>query len=220
MAILVIHGAARLSTIIEGFVSEHYHSIYRYVDSSCFNDNGISAESIKSMNIISNPIFLEGASTFDYVSTIGYKNMLARQKAFEWAQSHYSLNPINVVHPKSYISPDARIGVGNIFLPGVIVEPGVTLGNNNIFWSNSTVCHDCIIGSHNFIAASAVLGGYVQLGDSCFLGFGSIINDHLKVADDTFLASGSVLIKNHSVSGERLCGVPAKIMPTPFPPEN
>ena len=173
-----------------GFLLGQYQQIHRYIDQAFLNSNPSSSISSPKSDFITDINSVCRGISFDYISTIGYKNMAARKQVFEWACEHKRLNPINIIHETCYISPDSKIGKGNIFFPGVIVEPGAIVGNNNIMWSNTTLCHDSILGSHNFIAASSVLGGHVKVGDLCFLGFGSIINDNLEVVDRTFLASG------------------------------
>lgn len=208
---LIIHGAGRLSNIIESFLERSYDKIYRFVDYSCALQHNSDAPHVNTSIISEMPDCVDG-KTLDYVSSIGYNNMLSRKNAYMSMTSLEIIVPINVVHQNAYVSPDADIGLGNVFFPGVIVEPGVTIGDNNIIWSNAVVCHDSKIGSHNFIAASSVIGGFSCLGDSVFLGFGSIINEHLNVCSHSFLASGTVLTKSISAEGLRLCGVPAKPM--------
>lgn len=208
---LIIHGAGRLSSIIASFKGESYEKIYRFVDYST-EANQNSEESHGRPSIIYELPECGEEQMLDYVSSIGYNNMLSRKEAYRSMARLKTITPINVIHQNAYISPHADIGVGNIFFPGVIVEPGVTIGDNNIIWSNTVICHDSTIGSHSFIAASSVIGGFSRLGDSVFLGFGSIVNDNLNVCSHSFLASGSVLTKSISVEGSRLCGVPAKPM--------
>ena len=206
--ILVIHGAGRLSEMTSKFVGNKYDKIVSFVNpeysSRLPQDHCLSVITSFPSEIV------EGSA--DYISTIGYKNMEARKHAFCTLSANYFLDPVNIIHPRSFISPEADIGVGNIFFPGVVIEDGVKIGDNNIFWSNSCICHDSTLGSHNFFAASVTVGGFCSVEECCFLGFGSIINEDLKIAKRTFVASGTVLTKSQLIPGARICGVPARLM--------
>ena len=203
--LVILHGAGRLSEIIYNVVKDDYEKFYLYVDADYLK----YLQSYTKIPVISS---LPDGVSADYISTIGYKSMEKRKSAYIFMSSKDGLSSVNIVHPAAYISPAAKIGVGNIFFPGVIVEDGVCIGDNYVFWSNACICHDAIIGNHGFFAASVTIGGYCIIGESCFLGFGSIVNEQLELADCTFSASGSVIVKSQLIVGARLCGVPAKVM--------
>ncbi|WP_196757506.1 hypothetical protein [Prochlorococcus marinus] len=208
--ILVLHGASRLAEMLTMQLQDNYIRVYKLVDPS-FSDERAS----NAFDCISRIEEIREECTppiFDYVSTIGYKNMKYRMRAYLNSISNKLLQPVNVIHPAAYVSASASLGVGNILFPGVVVEDGVTLGDNNIIWSNACICHDAKIGSHNFIAASVTIGGLSIINDSTFMGFGSIINEKLELASDSFLASGTVLTRSILQPGWRMCGIPARKM--------
>lgn len=215
--VLVIHGASRLATIVFSVIQDEYNQVYRYIDP----DPGYTSKQTvtdglsKKMPIITT---LPLDQNVDYISSIGYNNMVARKTTYEIFTANRRVTPINIVHPNAFVSPHAKLGTGNLVFPGVVIEDGVLIGDNNIIWSNSCICHDAIVGSHNFIAASSVVGGCSRIGSCIFLGFGSIINENLMVSNYSFLASGSVVTRNIDVESTRVCGVPAKIMGSPSRP--
>ena len=201
---LIIHGSGRLSEILSHWISGSYSRIYYLVDSGYSNQN----QSYRS-NIIPD---VSHFSSAHYISSIGYKDMMARKVAFETIKAMENILPINYLHPQSYIAETANIGIGNIIFPGVVIEDGVKIGNNNVIWSNCTLCHDSVIGDHCFIASSSVIGGYTRVENSCFIGFGTIINENLLLKQQIKTASGTVVIRNQLESGISICGVPSRRM--------
>lgn len=123
---------------------------------------------------------------------------------------------VNIIHPKSVLSPTLRMGSGILVCAGVVVNTGTTIGDNTILNTGATVDHHCSIGRHCHIAPGVHLGGGVQVGEGTFLGIGSVVVPGRHIGCWSVIGAGSVVTKDipdHVVA----VGVPArviKILPT------
>lgn len=116
---------------------------------------------------------------------------------------------INFIHPLSYISPDIRLGNGNVILSNATIHSGVKLGNNNIINSNVVIEHETTIGDDNFIAACACIGSKVSIGNTCFIGLNSSIRENILIANEVYIGMHSLVIEN-AIEKSLVYGIPAK----------
>lgn len=116
---------------------------------------------------------------------------------------------INFIHPLSYVSASAKLGIGNVILPNCTIQNSVKIGNCNIINSNVVVEHDTTIGNSNFIAASCVLGAHVNVSNNCFIGLGTSIREDVGIEDNVFIGMNSLILKNCN-KDETWYGIPAQ----------
>lgn len=115
----------------------------------------------------------------------------------------------NLVHPKSIISKDVEVGMGNVVMPGVVINPGVVLGDGVIVNTGSSIDHDCIIGDYSHVAVGAHLCGKVKIGNLSWIGAGAVVNHNLNICDECTVASGAVVIRDIIEPGTYI-GVPVR----------
>lgn len=99
----------------------------------------------------------------------------------------------SLVHPESWISPDASLGEGCIVFPRVVVEPFAAVGDGGILWSGSVVAHDARFGGFCFLAPNATVAGGVTLGDRCFVGANATVRDGVALGAGCVVGAGAVV---------------------------
>ena len=62
-----------------------------------------------------------------------------------------------LVHPRAYVSPAARLGVGAVVLPMAVVNTGVQVGNGCIVNIGALVDHDSILEDGVHLAPGAIV---------------------------------------------------------------
>lgn len=116
-----------------------------------------------------------------------------------------------VRHPAAIISPDVSLACGVQVMAGAIVQPGTMIGINSILNTGSSVDHDCRIGSHVHIAPGAILAGDVLVGNRAIVGAGAVVIQGIQIGEGALIAAGAV-VNRHVAPGDRVAGVPARIM--------
>ena len=62
-----------------------------------------------------------------------------------------------LVHPGSYVSPSASLGMGTVVLPMAVVNTGVVIGDGCIINIGTLVDHDCILEDGVHLAPGAIV---------------------------------------------------------------
>jgi len=125
----------------------------------------------------------------------GVRSNLKRSQIFSiWTNAGFSF--VDVVHPKSTVSPSATHGAGLQVLAGAVINPGVKLGANVIVNTNATVEHDCEIGDHAHVAPGVTLCGAVVVGEGALIGAGSVVTPGVRIGRFALVGAGSSVVRD------------------------
>ena len=118
-----------------------------------------------------------------------------RKKLFNLAHNLNFRTP-NIISPKAYVSPHAKIGAGTILMHGTYVNAGASIGNNCIINSKSLIEHGVNIGNHCHVSTGVIINGNVSIGDETFVGSGSVIKEGIIVGENCVIGMGLSLLTN------------------------
>lgn len=82
-----------------------------------------------------------------------------------------------LVHPKSYVSPSAILGMGTVVLPMAVVNTNVAVGDGCIVNIGVLVDHDCILEDCVHLAPGAIVKAENRLPAGCKIESGVVINN-------------------------------------------
>lgn len=100
-----------------------------------------------------------------------------------------------LIHPRSYVDPSTRIGVGNVIGYNTYVSCNCTIGDANVLNGLIHVGHDCTVGDFNFVAPGVQILGCVNMGSHNSIGATSVILPHAKIGNGNIVAPLSAIYK-------------------------
>lgn len=121
------------------------------------------------------------------------------------------LEPLNIIHEKSFLDSDTSIGFGLQAMPMATVHKFTNIGNFCILNTNSAVDHECTIGNGVHVMGSAAISGGVSIGDFSTIGTNATILPNITIGDNCFIGAGAVVTKNIG-SDIVVVGNPAKFL--------
>lgn len=134
-------------------------------------------------------------------------NYFRQQLSYSWRE--LKITYINAIHPKSIVSPRAKLGNGVLINAGVVVNPGSCIGNHCNIGTNSSIDHDCILGDFVNIAPGATLCGSVNIKECSVVGPGVIVREKTLIGSNSLVGAGSVVL--HDIRDNSfVIGTPAK----------
>jgi sugar O-acyltransferase (sialic acid O-acetyltransferase NeuD family) len=126
-------------------------------------------------------------------------------------QEELNLSWASVIHPRAFVDPSVKMGVGSVIFAGAIVQPGVTIGNHVVVNTGASVDHDCILEDYAQVAPGVHVGGAVHVGEGAFLGIGSSIVQCLHIGKWSTVGAGSAVIRDVP-DYATVVGVPGKVI--------
>jgi sugar O-acyltransferase (sialic acid O-acetyltransferase NeuD family) len=146
-------------------------------------------------------IYKEKNITHFAVGLAALKHMAIKEYVYNEC-INLGLQPISIIHNKSYISrsssikegcfitsfvtisPNSEIGSHCSIYPGVSILEGVRIGNNAAIHGNSFVGGLSIIGDNVYVGPGVTIGSGVRIGNNCVIGAGSLVLKDIK--ENTF----------------------------------
>ena len=125
--------------------------------------------------------------------------------------SRYKLSFDNVIHKNAYVSPYAKIGVGNFFGANATIAPKVKLGNFNFVNRDCSIGHHSVIGDRNKTGPGVTICSLCEIDSNNAFGANCTIIPELKIFTEIEVGAGAVVTRDISESGLYV-GVPAKLV--------
>jgi len=82
-----------------------------------------------------------------------------------------------LVHPRAYVSPTARIGMGSVVLPMAVVNTGVTVGNGCIVNIGALIDHDTVLEDGVHLAPGAIVKAENRIPEKSKIESGTVIEN-------------------------------------------
>lgn len=121
-----------------------------------------------------------------------------------------NLNWINCIHPNAFVSPTAKLGMGNIVCYGAFINSDAQVGNFNLINTYAIIEHDCLIHDFNHLAPRTTLCGSVNIGNLNLVGAATTIIPGKKIGNHNIIGASTVIINDFD-DQKLLVGIPAKI---------
>ena len=114
---------------------------------------------------------------------IGFTNQKKREK-FSKLFKEFNGTLVNIIHPKAFIFPSAKIGKGNYIACNVIISSKAIIGDNNLINYNVSIGHDTIVGDDCIFNPGARIGGCTKIGNRCLFGANSFVYQGIEIVSD------------------------------------
>ena len=113
------------------------------------------------------------------------------------------------------------IGAGTIIVRGSLNE-NTEIGFSTLMAPGGRIGHGTKVGNFVHFANNVITGGNTVIGDFSFIGSSAVFRPKVVIHPKTIIGSGSVVVKNTTMAGKTLMGVPAvetltKIFPSGMP---
>ena len=145
----------------------------------------------------------EGASAFTYPMAsqfiLGTGNKTWRRHFLLHFSNYY---PLNITHfpnttaPQAYVSPLAKLGIGNLFMNFSMINGNAEMGDFNMFNPHSSLYHDSSLKNNNILSPHSGIMGYCKLGSENFLGVGTHITPKCSLGNENTLSAGETLFED------------------------
>jgi len=103
---------------------------------------------------------------------------------------------ISLLSSNSFVSRNAKIGIGSVISPNCFIGANVSIGKNVFIGSNVSISHDCIIGNNSYISPSVCIGGCVKIKKNLFVGLNSTILTDVSIGANCFVGAMTIVRKN------------------------
>jgi sugar O-acyltransferase (sialic acid O-acetyltransferase NeuD family) len=143
-----------------------------------------------------------------YVTCIGAEHGYARAMTSRYLE-RLGLQPISLIHEKSFIEPTATLGTACQIMPCVVVHKFSEIGAYAILNTNSTIDHQCVVGDGVHVMSGATISGRVRIGDYATIGTNATILPNKAIGEGAYIGAGAVVIEDvepYSI----VVGVPAR----------
>jgi len=116
---------------------------------------------------------------------------------------------INLIAPRVFISPNAKIGRGVAVKWDCVINSGVEIGDFTYIQTNTIFGHDVKVGSFCQISAMSFFAGGVEIADFVEINPGVRIIQNMKIGQGAKVGIGSVVV-SHVKPETTVWGYPAK----------
>ncbi|MBQ7716287.1 MAG: acyl-ACP--UDP-N-acetylglucosamine O-acyltransferase [Prevotella sp.] len=125
---------------------------------------------------------------------------------------------MNIIDPRAYVHPEARLGDGNVIGPFCIIDKNTVIGDNNVMQNSVTINYGARIGNNNEIFPGASISTKPQdlkfRGEEtiCEVGDNNSIRENVTISrgtaskGTTIVGSNNLLMENMHVAHDCVIG--------------
>ncbi|HIF9960441.1 TPA: NeuD/PglB/VioB family sugar acetyltransferase [Campylobacter coli] len=186
---VIIIGSGGFAKELYSYLKDANYNIIGYIDiqkNDFYNLNYLGNEDNFDQNLIHKAFFALGIGQISLRKKILLKLL------------DKSCNFLTFIHPKSFVSKEAKIGQGVIICPFVTINTDSNVGNFTLCNIYSSIAHDCIVGEGSILSPYATLNGGAKIGKNCFLSTRVSLLPHVNLGDNCIISAGSVISKNYT----------------------
>jgi UDP-N-acetylbacillosamine N-acetyltransferase len=125
----------------------------------------------------------------------------------------HNFNVISLIHPRSVVSPYAKISHGVLVCANATINPMAKVGIGVIVNTAASIDHDCVIGDFAHVSVGVRLAGAVVVGSNSFVGINSCAIQGVTIGKNCILGAGATLISDLP-DNTTAVGTPAKVIKT------
>ncbi|TBW26441.1 transferase [Gramella sp. KN1008] len=107
-----------------------------------------------------------------------------------------NFNFINAIHPSVIIGKNVKIGVGSVFMAGVIINNDSNIGDHCFIATKSSIDHDSTLGNYSSLSPGVTTGGRVVIGETTAIGIGASILHYISIGKECVIGGGALVNKN------------------------
>jgi len=101
-----------------------------------------------------------------------------------------------VVHPTAHIDPSAKLDAGVLVLAQSYVSGNARVGMGTLINNSVVISHDCVLGVCANFSPGAKIAGDVVVGDFTQIGMNATVNIGVKVGSQCLIANGATIKKD------------------------
>jgi len=132
----------------------------------------------------------------------------ARERLAPWFEKA-GLKHVNVLHPRAYVAPSARLGCGIFVGANSMIGTGAVVEDGVLVAPMVTVSHHVHVTAWASLSTGVTLGGRSCVGLRALIGLGATLMSGKSVGDDAVVGAGAVVTRDVS-PGVTVAGVPAR----------
>lgn len=116
-----------------------------------------------------------------------------------------------LVHPRAFVCPTVKIGVGSQILALACAAADARIGEDCILNHRASIDHECVLGEGVHIAPGATLCGCVVVERFAFVGAGAVVLPRLRIGVGALIGAGAV-VTSDVPPGAVVAGNPARLI--------
>jgi acetyltransferase EpsM len=186
---IIILGSGSQGLISYDLCRDMGHKVLGFLDDT--KDVGTQVNGLPVMGGFS--LAWEGSLSKDFAYTVALGDPFARAEIFEKILLAGG-EAATIVHPKSFVSSFASIGVGSLISPFCFINAGAQIGRFCLLEFGCHVGIKNMLGEGVFLGPSCQLNAGVKIGEKSFLGTGTIVIPHRNIGAGVVIGAGSTVI--------------------------
>lgn len=125
------------------------------------------------------------------------------------ALAHGLVPAPTMVHPRSVVRGDCRLGRGGQIVANSLLTTNATIGDYVVIL-DSTIGHHDVIGDYTTCYPGCRIAGDVTIGEDCLFGTGTVVRPGTRIARGVVSGALSCIVKHIDEPDVTVVGIPAR----------